>query len=329
MLYGDKEFAKRTTKKGAGMSFCENKKVISIKRWAKQQTLPKITGNIVVYGFLILLFLITFLPFWYIFVMSLNDAAVPTYGQFMLWPREFSLESYITVFKDKEILSSLLVTTARTVIGVPVTLICVSMTAYVLSRKDLFAKRFVNLFFIFTMYFSGGLIPTYMVVQSLNLIDSFWVFIIPSVLNIFWVILVRTYMEGLPKELEESARLDGANDFHIFAKIIIPVCVPVLATIALFSAIYHWNAWYDAYIYTYDPALKTLPAVLVKILNQYQTSDMLSAAQQLAQEQRKIAVSSESIRMATTMMATLPIILMYPFVQKFFLKGMMVGAVKD
>jgi putative aldouronate transport system permease protein len=178
------------------------------------------------------------------------------------------------------------------------------------------------------MYFGGGLIPTYMVVKSLNLIDSFWVFIFPGIMSVFWMILVRTYMEGLPKEMEEAAQIEGANDILIFLKVIIPVCTPVLATITLFSAINHWNSWYDSYIYTYNPDLKTLSAVLVKILNQFETNDMLSEAEQLANQQRKMPVSSESIRMAVTMVATLPIVLMYPLLQKYFLKGMLIGAVK-
>jgi len=311
----DNEVARRN-KTGAG------------SRWAQRYTLATITGNMFVYGFLLVLFIVTFFPFWHIFILSLNDASDPTYGQFMLWPRDFSLASYKTVVSDAEILNSILVTVGRTVIGVPLTLACVSMLAYALSQRDLVGWRGINLFFVFTMYFSGGLIPTYMVVRSLNLIDSFWVFIFPGIMSIFWMILVRTYMEGLPKEMEEAAQIEGANDIQIFLKIIIPVCTPVLATITLFSAISHWNAWYDSYIYTYNPNLKTLSAVLVKILNQFQTNEMLSAAQQLANEQRKMPVSSESIRMAVTMVATLPIILMYPLLQKYLLRGMLIGAVK-
>ena len=246
----------------------------------------------------------------------------------MLWPNEFSLDSYKTVLKDSEILSSILVTVGRTVIGVPLTLACISMLAYALSKRDLVGWRGINLFFIFTMYFGGGLIPTYMIVRSLNLIDSFWVFIFPGVISVFWMILVRTYMEGLPREMEEAAQMEGANDIQIFVKVILPVCTPVIATIALFSAISHWNAWYDSYIYTYAASLKTLSAVLVKILNQFQTNDMLNEAQQLANEQRKMPVSSETIRMAVTMVATLPIILLYPLLQKYFLKGMLIGSVK-
>jgi len=301
----------------------------AVSEWLRETIVEKMVANIVIYGFLLILFAVTFFPFWHIFVLSLNDASVPTYGQLMLWPSDFSLESYRTVLQDQEILNSIVVTVARTVIGVPLTLACVSMVAYALSKRELVGWRGINLYFVFTMYFSGGLIPTYMVVRSLNLIDSFWVFIFPGIMSVFWMILVRTYMEGLPKEMEEAAEIEGANDIRIFLNVIIPVCTPVLASITLFSAISHWNAWYDSYIYTYKPALKTLSAVLVKILNQFQTNDMLNAAQQLANEQRKMPVSSESIRMTVTMVATLPIIIVYPLLQKYFLKGMLIGAVKS
>lgn len=311
------------------MGIAQSRRGAGAARKLRRRTPAQILGNIVVYGFLLFLFVITFFPFWHIFMLSLNDAADPSYGQFMLWPNSFSLESYKTVLQDAEILNSLGVTLSRTLIGVPLTLACVSMVAYALSKRELVGWRGINLFFVFTMYFSGGLIPTYMVIRSLHLIDNFWVFIFPGMVNIFWVILVRTYMEGLPKEMEEAAQMEGANDIQIFLRIILPVCVPVLATVTLFSAISHWNAWYDSYIYTYEPALKTLPAVLVKILNQFQTNDMLSAAQQLANEQRRMPVSSESIRMAVTMVATLPIIIVYPLLQKYFLKGMLIGAVKS
>jgi putative aldouronate transport system permease protein len=288
-----------------------------------------LTGNTLLYGLLGLVFLVTFFPFWQIFILSINDGTDSLRGGFMLWPREFSLDSYATVFSNPEILTAIRTTVLRTVLGVPLTVACIAMLAYVLSKRALAGSRFLNLFFIFTMYFSGGLIPTYMVIKSLHLIDNFLVFLLPGLINIFWMILVRTFMEQLPKEIEESAEIDGANDIRIFVQVILPVCVPVLATITLFAAIFHWNAWYDSYIYTYKPDLKTLQAVLVKILNQYQTGDMLSQAQQLANENKRIPVTGESIRMTVTMVATLPIILVYPFLQKFFLKGMLLGAVKS
>ncbi|WP_026341984.1 carbohydrate ABC transporter permease [Paenibacillus fonticola] len=286
-------------------------------------------GHALLYGFLILIFIVTFTPFWQILVLSINDGTDSLRGGFLLWPREFSFESYAAVFSNSEILNAAKLTALRTVIGAPLSVICIAMLAYSLSKRDLVGNRGITLFFIFTMYFSGGLIPTYMIVKSLGLIDNFLVFIFPGLINIFWMILVRTFMEGLPHEIEESAEIDGANDVQVFFRVILPVCTPVLATVGLFAAIYHWNAWYDSYIYTYKPELKTLQAVLVKILNQYQTGDMLTQAQQLANEAKKIPVTSESIRMAVTMVATLPIILMYPFLQKYFLKGMLLGAVKS
>jgi len=295
-----------------------------MKRVYLREKIPTYIGNILVYGFLGFILIVTFIPLWNVFVLSLNDATDSMQGGFMLWPRKFSIDSYITVLSNPEIHSAAKVTILRTLIGIPYTVTIVSMTAYVLSKKNLIAKRAINFFFIFTMYFSGSLIPTYMVMKGLGLIDNFLVFILPLGMNVFWMILVRTFMEGLPDELEEAAQIEGANDIQIFLKIVIPICTPVLATIVLFVAIQQWNSWYDSYIYTYKPNLKTLPAVLVKILNQYQTKDMAATAKAATQ-----GVTAESIRMATTMVATLPIIMIYPLLQKFFLKGMLLGAVKD
>jgi len=276
-----------------------------------------------------MVFITTFLPFWNIAVLSFNEASDTRLGGFILLPRAFTTSSYSAVLSDPEIFNAAGVTILRTLIGVPLTVIVTTMMAYALSKRTLPGRRIISLFFVFSMYFSGGLIPSYMVIRSLGLIDRFWVFIFPGMANVFWMILVRTYMEGIPAEMEESAKIDGANDFIILIRITIPLCIPVLATITLFAAINHWNAWYDSYIYTYKASLKTLQAVLVKILNQYQTGDMLSAAQQMANEAKKLPVSSETIRMTVTMVATIPIILVYPFLQKYFIKGVMIGAVKS
>lgn len=247
----------------------------------------------------------------------------------MLWPRVFSIDSYKAVLSDTALLSSLKVTLLRTAVGVPMNLLAVTTLAYALSQRDLIGRRQINLLFVFTMYFSGGLIPTYMIVKWLGLIDNFLVYLLPGLYNVYWMILVRTYMEGLPYSMIESARIDGANDIQIFAKVVLPSCAPVVATIGLFSAIYHWNAWYDSYIYTNKPVLETLSNALVKILNQYQTGAMMTQAQQMAATSKRLPVSSESIRMTVTMVTTIPIILVYPFVQKYFIKGMMLGSVKE
>ncbi|MDQ6418404.1 carbohydrate ABC transporter permease [Paenibacillus sp. LHD-117] len=295
----------------------------------KLQSLPDKLFDLFIYLFLIVIFLVTFYPFWNILVVSLNDATDSVRGGLYLWPRQFTLESYQSIFRNHELINSVKVTVLRTVIGTPLSVLAISMMAYSLSKRELIAWRAFTLFFIFTMYFGGGLIPTYMIIKSLGLIDSFWVFIFPGLIGVFLMILVRTYMEQLPPEIEESAKIDGANDLQIFGKMVLPLCVPVLATIALFIGIGHWNSWYDSYIYTYKPELKTLQAILVKILNQFQTGAMLSEAEALANSSKRIPVSGESIRMAVTMVATLPIILVYPFLQRFFVKGIMMGAIKS
>ena len=286
-------------------------------------------SGIFIYTALSLLFIITFYPFWNIFVLSLNDATDSLRGGLMLWPRVFSIDSYKAVLSDTALLSSLKVTLLRTAVGVPMNLLAVTTLAYALSQRDLIGRRQINFLFVFTMYFSGGLIPTYMIVKWLGLIDNFLVYLLPGLYNVYWMILVRTYMEGLPYSMIESARIDGANDIQIFAKVVLPSCAPVVATIGLFSAIYHWNAWYDSYIYTNKPVLETLSNALVKILNQYQTGAMMTQAQQMAAASKRLPVSSESIRMTVTMVTTIPIILVYPFVQKYFIKGMMLGSVKE
>jgi putative aldouronate transport system permease protein len=295
----------------------------------EKKTIPDKLFDISVYAYMLVIFLITFYPFWNILVVSLNDATDSVRGGLYLWPRVFTLDSYQTIFRNSELISSVKVTVLRTVVGTPLSVLCICMMAYSLSKRELIGWRFFTLLFIFTMYFGGGLIPTYMIIKSLGLIDSFWVFIFPGLIGVFLMILVRTYIEQLPSELEESAKIDGANELQIFVRIILPLCVPVLATIALFIGIGHWNAWYDSYIYTYKPELKTLQAILVKILNQFQTGSMVSEAEQMANSTKRIPVSGESIRMAVTMVATLPIVLVYPFIQRFFVKGIMMGAIKS
>jgi putative aldouronate transport system permease protein len=292
----------------------------------------KSSGDIVftgfVYAFLFLVFIATFYPFWNILVLSLNSAEDTIRGGVYFWPRVFSLTSYVQILGDQEIINGVKVTLARTLIGTPLAVLVISLLSYPLSKRDLVGGKFITLFFIFTMYFGGGLIPYYMILKSLHLIDTFWVYIAPGLMNVFFMILVRTFIQQLPGELDESAKMDGANDLQIFVKIVLPLTTPVLATIGLFTAIGHWNSWFDSYVFTYKPELKTLQAVLVKILNQYQTSSMVSDAQQMADSAKRLAVSSDSIRMAATIVATLPIVIVYPFLQKYFVKGMTVGAVK-
>lgn len=274
--------------------------------------------------FLIFAVIICVYPFWNIFIVSINDATDAMRGGLYLLPRKLSLTSYANILGRSTFQHSIIVTVARTLIGTPLAVLVTSALAYVLTRKDLVARKTLNLLFIFTMYFGGGMVPYYMVLKNLGLLDNFLVYILPGLLSVYNMILVRNYIEGMPEALFEAARIDGANDLTIFFRIVIPLAKPIIMTIALFVAITQWNSWFDAYLYTNSQSLKTMQSILVEILNQYQTSDAgASAANQLSQ-----SITPDSIRMAATMVTTIPIILVYPFIQKYFVKGIMLGSVK-
>lgn len=274
--------------------------------------------------FLTLVVVICVYPFWNIFIISINDATDAIRGGLYFLPRKLSFASYADILSRSTFLSSIKVTVLRTAIGTPLAVLVTTALAYVLSRTELIGRKPLTLLFIFTMYFGGGLVPYYMVLKNLGMLDNFLVFIFPNLVSVYNMILVKSYIEGMPAELFESSRIDGANDLVIFVRMVLPLSKPIIMTIALFVAITHWNAWFDAYLYTNSQSLKTMQSILVEILNQYQTNAANQAASQTAQ-----TITPDSIRMAATMVATIPIILVYPFIQKYFVKGIMLGAVKS
>ena len=239
-------------------------------------------------------------------------------------PGKLSLSSYADILGRSTFQHSILVTVARTLIGTPLAVLVTSALAYVLSCRDLIGRKPLNVLFIFTMYFGGGMVPYYMVLKNLGLLDNFLVFILPNLLSVYNMILVRNYIESMPEALFDAARIDGANDLTIFFRLVLPLSKPIIMTIALFVAIGQWNSWFDAYLYTNSQNLKTMQSILVEILNQYQTSDAgAAAANRMSQ-----SITPDSIRMAATMVTTIPIIMVYPFIQKYFVKGIMLGSVK-
>ena len=203
------------------------------------------------------------------------------------------------------------------------------MVAYVISRKDFFLHRIVSKMFAVTLYVSGGMIPSYLLFRKLGLINTFWVYIIPGIIGVYYIYIVRSFIDGLPDALQESAQIDGANDWTIFWRIIFPLCKPVIATIALYYAVGQWNSWFDTYMFASRAKhLTTLQYELMKILTA--ASAATTNAVQLNKTMRPGAtVSPESMRMAITIVATLPILVVYPFLQKYFVQGMTLGAVKD
>ena len=282
--------------------------------------------DIVKVVFLAFVVVVTVYPFWNIFIISINDATDAIRGGLYFLPRKLSLSSYAEILGRSTFLASIKVSVGRTLIGTPIAVLVTAMLAYPLSRKDLVGRKFWNLLFVFTMYFGGGLVPYYMVLKGIHMLNTFWVFIFPMMMSVYNMILIRSYIESMPDSLFEAAKIDGANDLVVFVKMVIPLSKPILMTVALFVAINQWNSWFDAYLYTSDQALKPMQSILVEILNQYQTG--ASTSQAMSNAKAGVTVTPDSIRMAATMVATLPIIMVYPFVQKYFVKGITIGAVK-
>jgi len=282
------------------------------------------TFNII---FMIAVGIVTLYPFLNVLAISFNDSVDTVRGGISIYPREFTLENYKTIFAYDTLLVGLRNTVLRTVLGTVIGVLTASMLAYTLSRIDFQARKWMSPLFAMTMYFSGGMIPVYMLMRQLGLIGTFEIYILPALLSVWNVFIVRSYIDGLPIALQESAKLDGANDFVIFWKVILPLCTPVLATIALFIAVGHWNAWFDTYLYNNQkPQFTTLQYELMKVLQS--TSSGTNYRDQNAQ-QAIASVSPESIKMAITIVVTVPILLIYPFLQKYFVKGMTLGAVKS
>jgi putative aldouronate transport system permease protein len=292
---------------------------------------PDILIGIFVYVLMAVVVFVTIYPFWNILVISLNEATDAAKGKLLFWPRVFSLDSYRVVLRDSRLGMAFLVSVGRTVIGAPLACLFTILPAYVLSKRFIPGRKFLNMFFIFTMYFSGGVVPYFMVIKATGLYNNFMVYIIPGLFSVFNMILIRTYIEQLPPEMEESATIDGANEFVILARLIIPLSMPIIATVAIFVGINQWNSWYDSYVFTQNLNLQTIMALLVKILNQYQTTKQyMTDAEAMSRQMgsRNVTVTSNSVRMATTIIAVVPILCIYPFLQKYFTKGIMVGAIK-
>lgn len=274
--------------------------------------------------FCLLLIVITVYPFLNVLAISLNDSMDTMRNVNFIIPRKFTLSNYTYIFKENDLGGAFAMSVARTLIGTGIGVICTAMLAYVLSRKDFYFHKVFTILFIITMYVSGGMIPEYLLLtRTLKLGNSFWVYIIPGLIWVYNVILMRSFIEGLPNALQEAAKLDGANDFVIFSKVILPLCTPSMATVALFYAVGQWNSFMDTYLYA--RALPTLQYVLYEIMEQA----TIRIDPHATTSQMKNAVSPMSVRMAITIVATVPILIVYPFLQKYFVGGMTLGAVKD
>lgn len=282
--------------------------------------------DVFVYLYAAFVLVITLYPFLHVAAISLNDSVDTVRGGITIYPREFTLKNYEVIFAYEHLGTGFRNSALRTLIGTVLGVLSSSMIAYTLSRKDFQGRRFISVFLALTMYVSGGLIPFFLLIRELHLMNTFAVYILPGIVSAFNVFVVRSFIDGLPYALQESAKIDGANDFTIYWRIILPLTKPALATIALFVAVGHWNSWFDTYLFNSQAEhLTTLQYELMKVLQSTQ-SNVDYRARNMTEVMAQ--VSPESVKMAITMVVTLPILFVYPFLQRYFVKGMTLGAVK-
>ncbi len=275
--------------------------------------------DIVIFVILLLFAAAIVLPFYYLFIVSITPQDIYANNPTLLFTPVISFEAYQNVFTNVEIWNGFGITMILLVFGTAYQLFFTVITGYALSRKDWMGKNFVMNMILVTMFFGGGLIPYYVLIQNLGMIDTIWVMIIPGAIDTFNMLLMRNYFASLPKELEESAKVDGANDIQIFVKIFLPLSLPMLATIGLFFAVGNWNSWYNGMIFNKTPSIRTLQQVLQSIVMDASTT---------IPNPRPDKINSESLKMAAIFFTILPMMCFYPFLQRYFVKGIVVGAIK-
>lgn len=274
---------------------------------------------------MILICFITLYPIWYVLVNSLNEGTDAMRGGIYWWPRVFSIENFKAVFESAGIMTAMGVTVAKTAVGTVAHVFFTAMVAYAFSRRGLIGGKIYILLGTITLFFGGGLIPTFLLVRDLHLLDNFLVYIIPFLFSFFDLIIFMTFFREIPEGLEEAARIDGANDWSIFLRIVLPVSMPVIATIALFHGVWQWNDYFTGMIYINNTDLQPIQTYLYRVVAQSSSNQMMVAVQGSAGTQ---TVTSQSIKLATMVVTTLPIVFVYPFLQKYFVKGMMIGSIK-
>jgi putative aldouronate transport system permease protein len=286
-------------------------------------------------SFLLLLAFITLYPFWTTIAVSFNDAMDTLRGGITFLPRKLTLFNYKVIFQTGAIPHAFFISVARTSINMVTSVFFTAMIAFALSRREFILLKPFTFILVLSMYINAGLIPTFFLIKNLGMLNSFWVYIIPGIVNAFNFVVMRTYMRSIPESIIESARIDGYGDFYIFLRIIFPLCLPVLATIGLFVAVGSWNAWFDTMIYNSGNVnLHTLQYKLMEYLNSSQNTGRSAGdagAMALAAQVGAGAgmVTPMSQRAAITVIAAAPILLIYPFMQRYFVVGLNVGGVKE
>ena len=297
----------------------------------EKRSINDIIFDILNYAFFIIFTLICVFPFYYLFINTISDDGLVSKGLVNFYPRGLHIKNYIALKDVNGLGMSFIVTLARTVIGTIVSTVASGFVGYLVTKKEMWHRKIFYRFMIITMYFSAGLIPWFTTMQMLGLTNTFWAYIIPGIVSVYNIIMVKTYIESIPAELEESASIDGASYMTIFVKIIWPLSKPILATIAIWCAVGHWNSFQDSLVLMSGaPKLKTLQERLYIYLNQSSNlaASMGTATTGLSETQRQQMLNTKSIQYTVAMVTAIPILCVYPFMQKYFVKGLMLGAVK-
>lgn len=304
------------------------KKVMKKK---KKLTKGDVTFHIINYAVFLILTIICAYPFYYLIINTISSNELSANGFINFLPKQIHFENYIQAFKLRGLSSAVIVSIARVVIGTGATVLASAFLGFMFTQEKMWARKFWYRFIVITMYFNAGLIPMYLTMQNLHLTNTFWVYIIPGIVQPFNIILVKTYVESIPKSLQEAAEIDGAGILKIFRRVILPTSTPILATIAIFSAVGHWNSFQDTLMYITDQSLWTLQYLLYSYINQASSlASLIKNSLGSAQNMMALATqqTSTSVRMTVSVIVVLPILCIYPMFQKHFVKGIMIGSVK-
>ncbi|WP_106766428.1 carbohydrate ABC transporter permease [Paenibacillus faecalis] len=282
--------------------------------------------NVLNYTVLIMITLIVLYPLLFVLSASFSDPQTVLRGEMLLWPKGVNLNSYEKIFQNKDIMSGFTNTLIYTTVGTAINLTMTILAAYPLSRKDFVGRNAIMALLVFTMFFSGGMIPTYLLIKNLDMLNTLWVMIIPNAVSIWNIIIMRTFFQqSIPGELQEAATIDGCSNIKILTRIILPLSMPIIAVTILFYAVGHWNAFFNALLYLSDKDKFPLQLILREILIQGQTNDMVKMSTESAiKQQREV----EGIKYAVLVVANIPMLVLYPFLQRYFVKGVMIGAIK-
>jgi putative aldouronate transport system permease protein len=285
--------------------------------------------NAVVAVVLVLVFFCSLYPFYIAVILSFNEGLDAQSGGIYFWPRKFSLENYTRLFSDKAWFTAIFVSIARTVLGTSITVFFTVLVAYGLSRKDLIGRKAYFGIIIFAMYFSGGIIPYYAILKQFNLLNNFLVYIIPGALNIFYMLVSISFLQALPSELTDAARVDGAGEMRTLFSVVLPLSLPLLATIAIFTSVGHWNSWYDSAFFVTSKNKEYLHTLAYKLIEVVRRATVASSNTTTGLDTAsKVRATGLSMQLAAMVVAVFPILAVYPFFQKYIVSGITLGAVK-